>query len=92
MINRLGKPARVTESVLYHTVDVVFLDRDKTIQDLETKLAKLKETNNKNPKLEEEIREERKRMRKDITDHILDADVILGTFLTFNTSKKLILI
>ena len=68
--------------MLEHTVDVLFLQRNKAIQDLEIKLAELKENNNVDPELKEQKRNEINILKKDITDHLSEADVILGTFLT----------
>ena len=84
---RLGQPARVTETVLEHTVDVLFLQRNKAIQDLEIKLAEHKENNNIDPELKELKKNEIKTLKKDITDHLSEADVILGTFLTCSGGK-----
>ena len=65
-----------------YTVDVLFLERSKAIEDLESKLAQHKENNNEDPKLKDQIKNEIKTLKKDITDHLSEADVILGTFLT----------
>ena len=70
-----------------YTVDVLFLERSKAIEDLESKLAQHKENNNEDPKLKDQIKNEIKTLNKDITDHLSEADVILGTFLTCSGGK-----
>ena len=70
-----------------YTVDVLFLERSKAIEDLESKLAQHKENNNEDPELKDQIKNEIKTLKKDITDHLSEADVILGTFLTCSGGK-----